>query len=199
MVEEIYRKAGVGISVKALPARRATFEAKEGVRDGEIMRILTNHGAESQLYRIPYSLGDVKTQVYVQELNSQLPIKNLSLYSVAVVRGIRHANTYVKDFPHVIQVDDVAMAIRLLSMGRVDAVVISQLNGEYEIRAQKVKDIVPLSDPVIVQGLYHYINRQHPDVIEKIESTLKSMHESGELKALWKRYAEKELNEAAAK
>ncbi|PWI33819.1 hypothetical protein DI392_06345 [Vibrio albus] len=191
---EVYRRANVDIVVKALPAKRAEYETVRGDRDGEIMRIHAYCNEHSPLYRIPYSLGDVKTQIYVREALSQIRVEEVSTYRVVVVRGVRHTNIYVKNFEHVLEVDDVAEAMKLLAGKRVDAAVVSQFNGEYEIRAQNLTGIVPLSDPVVVQGNYHYINKKYPHIIQKIESTLKIMHDSGELHALWDRFAAEELN-----
>lgn len=194
VMKEVYRRAGIGMVVRELPAKRAAYEAEMGTKDGEIMRIKAYHTAESPLYRIPYSLGEVKTQIYVQKSLSDIQVEDVSSYLVAVVRGVRHTNIYVQEFQHVIEVNDVAEAMKLLHRKRVDAVVVSQLNGEYEIRRQGITDVVPLADPVVVQGNYHYINKKYPHIIQKIETTLKAMQESGELRTLWNKFAAQELN-----
>lgn len=193
VVKEIYRKAGIEMTVTELPAKRAAYEASMGERDGEIMRIFCYQDEKPQLYRVPYSIGEVKTQIFVRESDSHIRVEGLSSYSVAVVRGVKHVNTYVEDFPHVMQVEDVAKAMKLLSKRRVDAVVVSQLNGQYEINIQNLTDIVPLSKPVVTQDLFHYINKKHSETIREIEAVLKTMHDSGELKTLWNKYVEKEL------
>jgi ABC-type amino acid transport substrate-binding protein len=198
VMEEVYRRAGVDLVVKELPAKRAAYETGKGFRDGEIMRIRAYLDDDSPLYRIPYSLGDVKTQIYVRELLADIQLSQLKDYKVAVVRGVRHTNIYVQGFEHVLEVDDVAEAMKLLYMKRVDAVVVSQLNGEYEIKAQNITGIVPLAGPVVVQGNYHYINKKYPHIIQKVEGTLKAMYESGELKALWDGLVQAELNKASA-
>lgn len=191
----VYQRAGIEMEIVPLPAKRAAYEVGSGYKDGELMRIESYQADKTNLYKIPYPLGYVTTQLYVHKGLIDFNLDALSSYRLAVVKGIRHTNEFASQYPNVHLFDEVSLLFKQLHRGKVDVGVVSMINAQYELQKKENSDIVPFGEPIQIQPCYHYINVRHTQVIEKIEGVMKEMTDSGELQALWLQYVKELGNE----
>lgn len=189
----VYQRAKVEMVITQLPAKRASFEAQTGQVDGEILRIESYGDDKQNLYRIPYPLATVKTRLYVHKDHQHIDIKNLRNYKVAVVKGVKHSNEFVKGFPYIYYFSDVNIMMKQLNRGKVDIAVSNEINARYELKRMP-NNVRELDYIAKYQGAYHYINKDYVQTIKKVEHVISEMTKSGELDEMWNLYEEELIN-----
>ncbi len=74
--------------------------------------------------------------------------------------------------------------IQVLDLNRVDVVVTARFNGLYQLRELGIDSISILSPSLDRILLYHYLHKNHKDLVPKVDRVIKTMKERGEVESL---------------
>ena len=186
VLPKIYQKLGLQITVNPLPARRAQAMATSGALDGEIMRIWTYGDENPTTIRVPTPYYQLETTAFVRRdrdivLKTKADLKN---YRIAKVGGVKHTNNITQGLSSVFNVGDSIAIMRMVQKGRVDVALTNTTDGLQVLRNLKIDDVVKLTPPLAKLDLFHYIHKDHQDLIPKVDKVIKAMKQSGELEVL---------------
>jgi polar amino acid transport system substrate-binding protein len=112
-------------------------------------------------------------------------------YTVAVVKGFRHGPAYdawiagLRRDGRVYDASDVTAMARLLQLGRVHAVVASNLQPEVNTPGWRVMDWAPQDN--IISGLAVSKKRVKPEDTARFAAALKTMRQDGTLEGIYRR------------
>lgn len=187
VLPQIYQKLGITITITPLPGLRAEHQASTGKVDGEIMRIYTYGNENPNLIRIPTPYFQLETMAFTKA-NRQIHISSkaeLSNYSVAKIRGVKHTNNITDGLSRVTDVDSTNALMKLVNDGLVDVALTNTIDGLRALHALKLeKVIVPDLQPLATLELYHYLHQDHQDhqdLVEKVDNIIREMKANGEL------------------
>ena len=197
ILADIYRRAGLEMTVTPMPGQRAIMEATSGRVDGEIMRIWSYGVEHPQLVRVPTSYYFLETMAFYKEgsdveVNS---VEDLEKYSVLKVRGVKHTNAITKGFTDVYNYDNTEAMLRALDKDRNNVAVTHRSDGLFAIQKHGLKNIDSSEYPMFSFPLYHYVYKENRHLVEKIDRIIQAMKTTGELDVLI-RQAEKQVFEA---
>lgn len=187
VLPEIYRRIGIEISITPYPAKRAQGLTANGKTDGEIMRIYS-YGLETpSVVRIPTSYSTLDTTAYVQK-NSGISIKNrddLKKYRIVKVRGVKHTENITSGLKNVHNLESPEQMMTYLKAGRADVALTNSMNGRKALtKLQYMDEIIPAGPALNQEKLYNYLHIRHRFLVPKVDSVIKAMKASGELKRL---------------
>ena len=75
-------------------------------------------------------------------------------------------------------------AMGMLNRGRADVAVFPRIVGIKASREANTPDVVPVGQPLSELGLFHYINKKHQSIVNKLAVVLQQMEDSGRLKEI---------------
>ena len=183
IMEEVYRRAEVEVDFIVVPPKRASLMSKSGASDGEVSRIERYGANRPYLTMISTPIGSLDTTVFIRnDVNPRgIFFENLKTTRVGVIRGIKHAENAVKNHENVINFSSISELIRALDIGRVDAIVHSSSAVNFELFRRKKNDVVPITPPVRIQSVHHFLRSEYVHEVERIEAALQKLVETGEL------------------
>lgn len=196
LLREVYKRAGIEMSITPMPGKRALQEASSGAMDGETLRVFALGENVPSLIRVPTALSSLQTVAFAKE-GSGVSVKtkeDLNNYRSVIVTGVLHTHAITKDVKNVNEVSDPAAMFKLVNAGRADVALTSYLDGLASIRQLKVEGLVNLEPALNDQPLFHYVHESKKDVISTIDPIVKGMSDSGELADLRKSMEESYLN-----
>lgn len=183
---KIYKNIGIDILITPLPGQRAQFEANNGQKDGEIMRIWTYGDENSQSIRVPTSYYYLETMAFILK-GSQIDIQqkeDLANYRLAKVRGVKHTNNITAGLADVYEMNSTENMFKMLIKGKVDVVLTNTLDGNLTLKKLGFDDIVPIEKPLAILPLYHYIYEDHKLLVPLINKEILRLKQSGDLQRL---------------
>ena len=183
VLPEIYASIGVNITIKPLPAKRAQYEVRKGISDGEIMRIFS-YGAENpSTIRVPTPYYYLETMAFVRADSqlSQLTESDLARYSIAKVRGVKHTNNITQGLPVVHDLNSTNEIMRLVAKGRVDIALTNTVDGLMTLKELGIDNVVPINQPLAVFDLYHYLHKKNAHLVPKVDKAIIALKQSGKL------------------
>lgn len=193
VLQELYRRAGIKLSVIEMPPARANIEAQAGRVDGEVNRIRSYGDNAPTLIRVEpsFHLWNYYGMYRKEPAIRVHGLADLGHYTVGYVRGIRFSEELVKPLSNTVATDNPEQLMKMLQSGRIDvAVGITR----YEIRAFGMADDIDAT--VLTQTpLYHYLNEKHRELAPVIGAVIKKAADAGELEKLYAQY-EKQLLDA---
>lgn len=188
VLPEVYRRLGLAVSITPMPGKRAEKEAASGRMDGEIMRIWSYGDENPTTIRVPTPYYQLETRAFIRkgssvEVNTK---KELANYSLVKVRGVKHTNNITAGFTNVQDVENTAQLMGFLRVGRAEIALTNTADGLYELHKTGATDIVAMPAPLVVLNLYHYLHLDHKDLVSRVDTVIKGMVDSGEMKSLVK-------------
>jgi len=179
---EIYRRAGINITITPRPAMRANMETVNGVFDGEAARVFSYGERNPSLIRVEPAYYYVNSTVFaradtVVAINSK---EDLKKYRVGIVRGTQHAVEATADLEHVETAPDSLSLFQMLEAGRFDVALDSEINGIYAIKKLGYKNIGKRT-VLSRQELFHYLHAKNKAKVPVLSAAIQNLVKSGEM------------------
>ncbi len=189
---DVYKRAGIEISITPMPGQRALEQASSGAMDGETLRVFGLGERVKSLIRVPTPLSSLQTVAFAREDAgvSLASREDLNNYSSVIVTGVLHTHAITEGISNVREMTDPAAMFKMVQAGRADIALTSYLDGLASLKKLKIDGIVNVEPALNDQPLFHYVHESKKDVIDKIEPIVKGMAESGELAEMRKKLEE---------
>lgn len=193
-----YSQMGIEIETRYYPIERALRSANAGLVDGEIVKI---GGLEKQfpnLIQIPVPI--FHTELVAMSKNPDIKIsgwESLAPYRLGLVRGVRIiqkglAKGGCTDFCTSVDPEHI---VKMLEADRIDIGIISRL-GAMKALKNSQSDTIKILEPTIeVTPMYHYLNKEHADIVPELTSILNQMKESGQITKINKYFIKRTLEQ----
>lgn len=176
-----YKRIGINVEIRKLPAERALRMADAGNVTGEVQRIFGIEKTYTNLLRVDPFINFLEATVFARD--KDLVIKNaddLQGYRVCIIRGIKFAERLTKGMD-VLETKDYTMLFKMLDSGRCDLALSPKFNGLYNLKLNGIERAYPLSPALERFDLFHYLHKNQKSLIPQIQNILTTMRESGEL------------------
>ncbi|WP_071544624.1 substrate-binding periplasmic protein [Pseudodesulfovibrio hydrargyri] len=182
VLKEAYRRIGVEITGKRLPAARSLEMAENGQVDGEVNRIEAIEEQYPRLMRIDVPVNRLEGVVMTCDTSLEHvtleAIRNLHL---GIKIGNRYAEMLTKGMPSVTRLPHEKKLMTLLLEGRLDALLVDRAWAEAEMAKPGMGCLRVNEPPLVIVPLYHYLNRSHAALVPLITGEMRAMRESGEI------------------
>jgi polar amino acid transport system substrate-binding protein len=185
VLREIYRRAGLQMSVEALPPSRASLVTLAGQKDGEVARVGSYQQQFPGLLRVEPAYYTITTAVYARSaMDRQFrSAEDLLPYRVGIIRGVTHAQQATRNHPALTEVANADQLFKMLAAQRVDVVLDTGLNGSLTLENGAFPGIKH-SGIIASLELYHYLHPRHSRLASHIGSVISQLKASGELDKL---------------
>jgi len=186
VVEEAYRRLGIQIKIKELPARRAISMANSGAVDGELSRIANVEKKFTSLIPIKIPVNFIEGMV----LSKDKPItvdgwKSIKQYRIAIRRGVVFTKNGTKGMD--VQVLNSWKAIlAALRTQRVDVTVVPKTIALNLLKTDQLDNIIINEPPIISLPLFHYLHKKNSALIPQLKEVLKQMQADGSIEEILK-------------
>ncbi len=184
VLRKAYERLGISIQTQTHPAERSLALSNKGAVDGEVNRIKKIESIYPNLIRVPVAINVIEGVVFAK--TKTFPVqgwKSLSPYKIGIRRGTKFAELGTKGMM-VEPVNENDQLFKLLNIGRTDVVVTSRIEGLEQITTMKLPGIRILEPPLVTLELFHFLHKDHKDLLSGITTVLKSMSDSGQIKAI---------------
>ncbi len=180
-----YAELGIDVEFKFYPPSRGVLVADAGLYDGEAFRGMDFIDEVTNLLPVMVVIIEVDWWVYAKDIQFEVDgYKSLATYSVSSRRGILAADNILQYTRKKQMLNTFEQTLLTLDAGRVDLAIIPA-RVALAILKNKPMDIYPLSPPIRVDKLYHFLHKKHKKLIPKITETLKRMEKNGVMKRIW--------------
>ncbi len=180
-----YAELGIDVEFKFYPPSRGVLIADAGLYDGEAFRGMDFISEDTNLLPVMVVIIEVDWWVYAKDIQFEVDgYKSLATYSVSSRRGILAADNILQYARKKQMLNTFEQTLLTLDAGRVDLAIIPA-RVAFAILKDKPMDIYPLSPPIRVDKLYHFLHKKHKKLIPKITETLKRMEKNGVMKRIW--------------
>lgn len=178
-----YEKLGVRIETTVVPSRRALHMVNQGVVDGDLFRIKEVANQYPNLVQVPYPVLKGRVVPVVRAHHpDQLPQSSGPPLRVAVRRGVIIAEmTATKLGMEPVLARNYQQMRDLLNRGRVELMLVSDIEGLSPLKNNDWRDLKVLSEPVTPFELYHYLHQRHADLAKPLAKILREMDLNGEI------------------
>ncbi|MET1416864.1 transporter substrate-binding domain-containing protein [Roseibium sp. HPY-6] len=186
LLKEVYKRAGIDMTIEAMPGKRALAEASAGRKDGETLRVYALGENVKSLIRVPTPLSSLETVAFAKNDGvNGVTADKLGDYTTAVVAGVLHTEAITKGLDNVNVVRSPEQLFTIVSKERAQLALTSNLDGRAELKRTGLNDIVMLEPALKELPLYHYVHESKADkLVPVIDKIVKEMTESGELAEL---------------
>ena len=181
LAEEIFKRAGVEIQMKFLPAKRAVKNLSVGLDDAMFVRTKGFELKDNKLIRVPVSPNRVEFAAFATDptLNIQ-DWQDLRDLKVAYLRGWK---VFEGRTTNSLKVDSPIALFRLLKFGRVQVVLFEKVTGLYRAKSVEIPSIQVF--PLVQQDLYIYLNAKHARYLEPLAAAVQSVNQDGTRSTLY--------------
>ncbi len=196
LIYEVYKRAGIEITITPMPAKRALIDASIGRKDGEAVRIWSVGEKYPTLIRVPTPIYSIRTQAFAKKGN-MFTLKNsndLEKYNIVIVRGVLHTTNITRGLKNVQMLSKMSLLMQFVQKGRAEIALTNRLSGLALLKEYAISDVVTVGEPLKELMLYHYLYKDHKHLVPKIDSIIKNMVDSGEMSDLRKKYENEYLN-----
>lgn len=191
---EIYEGMGYQVDFKVLPARRSLILSNLGKIDGEVQRIDGISKTQENLVKVPVPIFQLLGSAY--SINKDLSIRgweSLRPYKIGIRRGLRYAEVGTEGMNRIFASSEQSL-IHMLKLGRIDILVSNTHVVRYHLKNQNDKTIIELKPPVVTLPLYHYLHKQHQELVDKVGAKIQQMKENGRLQEIHQTVLNKHLS-----
>jgi len=184
IMEEAYRRIGVQVEFRMFTAAEALRKSNAGEVDAELQRIDGISARYPNLVQVPIPINLIQGVAYSRKY--RFPVTgwhSLRPYRVGIVEGIQFAevNTYGMEVQGYGTYADLVGA---LARDEVDVAVMPRIEGRSTLGVVRLDDIVEMEGVLESQFLYHYVNRNRSDLVDRLRPVLKEMLISGETRRI---------------
>lgn len=182
LLDRAYGELGYDIKTVVMPSRRSLKMANSGWTDGDLFRIAGIEKVFTALVPVPYPL--IQGRLLVVTMKSGTP-RQLSDGVIGVRRGIIIAEQATRTMK-TIRVNDFEQMLDLLRVGRIDAGVVSEVEGVSSMTDEQMSRVTVLPQPLATFTLYHYLNKKHENLVVPLARVIQHLVENGEFSAIVK-------------
>lgn len=198
ILKEIYQQLGHELDVRFMPGLRAQQSANDGVVDGEVLRIYAYGDQTPNVIRVPTPYYAIKTVVYRRK-GSDVDVKSkddLSRYKSVIVRGVKHTDIITRnvDRKNISVLDSPEAMMRFLHKDRAQLAVTNLLEGNLVIKKLGYNNLERIEPPLAYLPLYHYIHKDHAELVPLIDQKLIELKINGQFDVLLEKYEEEVLS-----
>ncbi|CAM3904581.1 substrate-binding periplasmic protein [Vibrio aquimaris] len=192
IMTEIYGQLGYYIEVTPLPGLRAQSAANSGKVVGEVARIWGYGDQTPNVVRVPTAYYSLKTVGYALS-NSGIKVHNkeeLSQYKVVIIRGVKHTAEITQDMEksNIEIVDSPESMMQSVSNGQAQIALTNPLLGSILVKQLGENKMEQVGPSLAQLGLYHYIHKDHAELVPIINKKIIALRDSGELDAMIAKY-----------
>ncbi|HEY8025037.1 MAG TPA: transporter substrate-binding domain-containing protein [Burkholderiaceae bacterium] len=189
VLTQAYRRLGITLEFKELPATRALVESSSGVTDGEMQRRPGLSTQYPELLQIDVPINWLDFCVFTRTAQfTPNGWESLRPYKIGFHRGILAIEEGTKGMD-TDPADSNEQLLLKLQAGRTDIVVMDEADGVELVRKMKDASIRKLSPPVAHLKLYHYLNKKNASIARQLEQVLRNMERDGTIAAIHSRLA----------
>jgi len=184
IVRRAYARIGYPVEVTRYPAERAITFANNGHADGEVHRINGLGKVYPNLIQVYPAINYFEGSAF--SVDRDLPVdgwESLQSYRIGLIRGIKFSEVNTVGMDRYFT-GDYATLFKMLQKNRFDVAISPLINGIYQLKRQGINSITPVGPPLERFDVYHYVHRDHADLVPKLEIVFRDMLESGELIAI---------------
>jgi polar amino acid transport system substrate-binding protein len=198
LLVDIYKRAGMEVSVEAVPADRAYYLALKDNVDGEVGRTFSYSKRIPTLIRVPTSFTTLDTTAFaLKKRNIHVKSKaDLSKYHIAMIRGVQHTLDATAGLSNIEILNNLESLMLFINAGRADIALTDKLTGLIGLKNIKnLKDgtIIPVGTLETLE-LYNYVSPKLKFLVPTVDAAIKKIKDSGELSMLRAKYEQEELN-----
>ncbi len=191
ILQEGYKRIGIDIEAKILPAERALSMSNSGELDGEVNRIVNINMKYPNLIMIPIPIFFLDIVAFTKHL--EFPVQSwesLAPYEVATLRGMKVAENGLQGMKY-LALTEFEQILRMLDKERIEVAILPRLDGLQIIKKFNLKTIEILEPPLVRINLYHYLHKKHKHLVPKITASLRKMDKEGLIKKMFKQQISK--------
>lgn len=182
LLSAAYGKLGIRIETSIFPSRRALLMADQGSVDGDLFRVEEVASEYPNLAQVPYPLMEGRLLAILPSSHEgdSLPEVVGRPLAAAVRRGVIIAERTANRLGMTpVLANSYQQMKGLLDRGRVDLLLVSDIEGLSPAKSSEWRDLVILSEPVTRFSLFHYLNRRHSDLAVPLANALKELDRKG--------------------
>ena len=180
-LREAYQRLGVPIKFMKLPGKRALEFTNEGQTDAEMHRIKGLEGRYPNLIRIKTPYIETHNSIFVLKGRPGIDgWHNLKGLKMGFRRGLKAAEI-LAEAHHIIPVQTIGIAesLKMLSLGRVDAVFDNVTVAKEMMNLLKINNVIEVKNLTSQVDLYHYIHRKHGHLATQLNDVFLKMKQEG--------------------
>ncbi|MFC4257413.1 hypothetical protein ACFOZ5_00045 [Marinobacter lacisalsi] len=188
-----YEDLSLSITTEKLPSRRALLTADMGEVDGDLFRIASVGDQYPNLVGVPYPLLEGQLDAVTGNpdligLQSLDEIDTTRL-RVTVRRGVIIAEQTAEALDMVpVRADRYDQMRALLEWQRVDLALVSDIEGFSPLHDPSWDPFYVFPEPAARFQLFHYLHRQHAELVVPLAAALEKLDRSGERAQITSRY-----------
>ena len=182
---EAYGRIGYDVEALKVPAERGLIMADQGQCDGMDARAPVVEEVCVNLIRVPTPLYTNLLVAFSKktDIDTAEGWDALAPYRLGSVLGYKFVEKQTSVYDRVL-VSCYDQLFALLENDRLDVAVVAYLDALPSLRDFDLGDIRLLSPPLGRTPMYHYLHKQHADLVPVIDGVLRQMREEGRMDAL---------------
>jgi polar amino acid transport system substrate-binding protein len=175
------RSLGREVHFEPLPLRRSLSLSRQGLLDGEAMRIKAIADEHPSLLLVPVPLVTMEVIGYVRRGEAgPTDLNTLAGWRVGFPRGVVALEKLLAQAPHRVEVTTRQDLLRLLRIGAIDLALFASTAGEPDIDAALTQGLTRLPAALHVTPLYALLHERHRALLAPLTQALLQMQASGE-------------------
>lgn len=175
IIKKSYKAIGIKTKIIALPGKRSIITANSGKSDAELFRMQGINSEYKNLIMIPTSIHSVKISGYSSNKNiSPKSLNQLKKYKVGILRGVIVTKKYTEGVQRFILKNNQKL-LKMLRYGHIDIILENESDFDQFLKSKKITTLHKIKEPFIEVKLYHYINKKHEKLVEKLNKAIQSI------------------------
>ncbi|AWB65176.1 hypothetical protein C2869_01375 [Saccharobesus litoralis] len=173
-----YQALGIELEFIVLPSKRSIIASNNGLLDGETARIAGIEKKYPNLIPIPVAICRMETVAVSKQTIKFKQIEDLTQYKMGIKNGaLLHQKLFkgVEYKPFVYN----KQLINAVRKKQIDLAIMTKSKAESLINQYGYSQLT-IQQPVLATTyLYHYLNKKHQHLVQKLTSELKKLEASG--------------------
>ena len=181
IADAITKDLDTDIKVIHLPTKRAELWLKNGILDGDMIRVDGLENTIPGLIKVEEPIALDEIRVYSNRTDIDIDgWQSLKPYKIVYVRGTQYIANNLKPFhQNLYPVDTAKQAFLFLAAGRADALVTTPAIGAPLLNNLNLNGIKPLFPPVDKIFFYIYVLPKHKKLAQELDHGLKQIKNNG--------------------
>lgn len=177
---ETFRRLGIQVDVRRVPAARSCALVVAGVEDGCGPRIAKFGRLFPELLPIRESAITYDFVAFVRRSDGvEADWQDLSRYHVGHVRGVMILDPFTAKAASATAMPRPTDVLKMLKLGRIEIAILERWQGLQAARSLGMRDIRMLEPPLVRQPLYFYLNRRHAAIAKAAADALRALKADG--------------------
>ena len=175
VVRAAARRAGLDVSMQALPAERGMIMANKGELDGAIGRTMLAANAYPDLVAVPESIFLYAPSAYsYKQIDVTGGWDSLRGHTVCMRRGYTLTERRTRGLPRQ-RLDNDASLLRMLRRGGCDIAIMDRRNKAVQAAMEGDRDLRKLSPPLEEVPLYLFLHKRHAALVPRFAEAIRQV------------------------